>query len=533
MRLSIEQFDGGIQRDVRSRTVGGCAMSRHFDHTVAPNKLVPRRDYESHNDLNGVTDGIEARTITCLGYADSDGLYDSTGTSHNDIVIGIGKKASGTGCAVFFTEIDGDTAGWLSGYDGTTTILETSDVDPDHGPLVEVPATSSVFFFPSNTGDDIGLLDFSYPITLDGDIAVTDNEGGNWDHVRGPDANYYITRWVTRRSTGTGTNCIDQVNSNGTVTEDVFCVQPSTSIMNLARNGNYLGLMCVDFSRDGQPYSELQIWDTVNDDPISIIPWGPGRTYWLEEIDGDWLAVTAEHFMFDERFGNGDYRMVLRASRGGAPAEITSIPAFGAIETAEIIPRTHKRADEFLFYARLPLDATPSTYEEGLWSVRKSASGQYALTLAYDTSSLGVVQSWIGVGNHAYFIHDTTYSASRINTSESYTITSSYETLYNPEMPQADYFREKVLETFRIKCEPLPADGQIVVKYRKDEETSWTTIATITTDDLITHEITNIESTGAPLPDFKEIQFRLESTGGAVIVGYEYRYDTLSDHIHG
>jgi len=73
----------------------------------------------------------------------------------------------------------------------------------------------------------------------------------------------------------------------------------------------------------------------------------------------------------------------------------------------------------------------------------------------------------------------------------------------------------------------LPAAGQVVLKYRKDEDTSFTTIFTHTTDNSISHDAVNIESSGAQLPEFREIIFRIESTGNAKITGLKFKYDVL------
>jgi len=509
-------------------------MSRHFDHTIAPNKLVPRRDYESHNDLDGTTDGIEDRTIRSLGFLDSRSLIDVNGTYHNDIIVGIGKKDSGVGCAAYFTDIEGDLTEWKSAYvdTGGVTLLESSDEDPSFGPAVEV---DDYLFFPSGTtyGGKVGQIDTSSsPHVIDGDLGTTDSYGDYWDIVRGPDHDMYVTR--LNLTSSSSSNCIDTFDEAGTVTTDVFCAQGRANINGLCRNGNYLGLGVTDRVRGRN--AELHIWDTVNDDPVAVIEWGSGRFQWLESINGDYLGITAENLLREDYLENGTREMVLRVSSGGVPRFVTKFygqATLGSGNEAATNPVTWKRSDEFLFYTRIATNAGATTFEEGLWSVRKSSTGKYALTLAYDTSSLGEVLTWIGIGDHAYFVHGETSSVSRINTSESYTETSSFDTLYNPQMPTNDYFKDKILNSFRIKSEPLPSAGQIVVKYRTDEASSWTTIATITTDNLITYEITNEEATGNELPDFKEIQFRLESTGGAVITGYEYVYETKDDLIDG
>lgn len=72
------------------------------------------------------------------------------------------------------------------------------------------------------------------------------------------------------------------------------------------------------------------------------------------------------------------------------------------------------------------------------------------------------------------------------------------------------------------------AGESVTLKYRWDDATSWTTIGTDSTDDSKSRTFINIESTGANLASGKELQVRLESTGGAEITGY-YLKGTIMD----
>lgn len=82
-----------------------------------------------------------------------------------------------------------------------------------------------------------------------------------------------------------------------------------------------------------------------------------------------------------------------------------------------------------------------------------------------------------------------------------------------------------------VQFSPLPTAGQVVLKYKKDEETTWTTMFTETTDNAVYHECVNIESTGVELPIFKEIQFRFEMIGGAELTGYRILASELNGTI--
>ena len=76
----------------------------------------------------------------------------------------------------------------------------------------------------------------------------------------------------------------------------------------------------------------------------------------------------------------------------------------------------------------------------------------------------------------------------------------------------------------------LNSEGQVVLKYRKDNETTWTTIFTNTTENSISHEACNIESTGENLPQFKDIQFRIECSGSVGLLGLRFRYEELTQN---
>ena len=88
----------------------------------------------------------------------------------------------------------------------------------------------------------------------------------------------------------------------------------------------------------------------------------------------------------------------------------------------------------------------------------------------------------------------------------------------------------KQLMSVSVQTGALPTAGQVILKYRKDEELTWTTIFTNTTDNSVSYEASNIEATGVNPPQFKEIQFRIEVLGNAEITGVRFRYETLSQN---
>ncbi|HDO20109.1 MAG TPA: hypothetical protein ENG81_01100 [Candidatus Bathyarchaeota archaeon] len=83
----------------------------------------------------------------------------------------------------------------------------------------------------------------------------------------------------------------------------------------------------------------------------------------------------------------------------------------------------------------------------------------------------------------------------------------------------------KALSKVNIQLSALPAAGKVIVKYKKDADATWTTIATNAVDDTISHVSVNIESTGVNLPEFREIAFRIELSGGAEMTAFKAKYE--------
>jgi hypothetical protein len=67
---------------------------------------------------------------------------------------------------------------------------------------------------------------------------------------------------------------------------------------------------------------------------------------------------------------------------------------------------------------------------------------------------------------------------------------------------------------------------EITVFYRS----TWTTIFTETADQSLRHEAVNIESSGETLPTYNEIEFRMESTGGAEILEMSFVSEEIDDN---
>jgi len=131
------------------------------------------------------------------------------------------------------------------------------------------------------------------------------------------------------------------------------------------------------------------------------------------------------------------------------------------------------------------------------------------------------------IGNYWFIAHSNDGSINRTANSTSYTHTSAYQ---SQRFIFGDPSITKKLVGVVVTSAPQPSAGQVVVKYRKDEETAWTTIFTSTTDNAIFHGSLT-DANGKTLPQFREIQFRIESTGGTEITSLKFKADTLTKEI--
>jgi hypothetical protein len=181
--------------------------------------------------------------------------------------------------------------------------------------------------------------------------------------------------------------------------------------------------------------------------------------------------------------------------------------------------------------ASVPFDlstSTESTYHLGIWVFgRKNIDSNFALAVDFVEEAVASGNFFInsfGVAGDYWFInHSTGGKVTSTDNSANYTYTSIWESqIFNG----GDIASYKDLVDVTVGTVPLPTAGQVVLKYRTDSQTSYTTIFTNTTDNSISHTANNIESSGAALPkDFKEIQFRIESTGNAEITELSFRLE--------
>jgi hypothetical protein len=118
------------------------------------------------------------------------------------------------------------------------------------------------------------------------------------------------------------------------------------------------------------------------------------------------------------------------------------------------------------------------------------------------------------------------------HTTSGYTTTSAFET--NDIRSDNLGLNIQLVEAY-ITCESLPSGSSIVLKARKNAETTFTTLKTFDTDGNTKLKLTGLDAVNAlnGLDSARNVRFRLESTGGAVITGFQATFKDVPDTGNG
>lgn len=508
MKISLKRnFAYGLADDIRSPKGNG--MTKHFDILSNPGRLTPYRSTEADHATNAGATGAKTFNIQDFQLALAGLLY--------------GLGVNGSGYPKVLRKADPTTGNWLAsdGSNAATAIGE-GNATAIRGSFIEwasnwwgFQGTNQIWKVLTSTG----VITNSHATV--GSTIVTVAQS-----VVGADGNMYMFY----------NNQVVRVSSAGTVTDAAMTAIPSDMrITSACRWGSYLAIACAyGTSATATPAgrSQLYIWDYVSTTTVTdIIDFGEGALNVIGNIEGKICGVSDKYLSSTLGLGRGS--MVVRMWGGGVPKVMKELIANQTVTLGRFIRNVVIKDNTMYWVASVPFNqstATESTFHLGIWSFgRKNKDTDFALSLDYveegvDTSNFKI-NSFGNAGNYWFINHSADGSISKTDDAANYTFTSIYET---PILDGGNaYLVKKPIEAV-VTYAPLPTAGQVVLKYRINAETSYTTLSTYTTDNAISHATTSVESSGVFLPEHYEIQFRVESTGGAEITDFIYDYDVLN-----
>jgi hypothetical protein len=525
--LSFNKWDGGMVCDPREPREDVALSAINFDNYTHAYKMAPFRSMvgdvgnnanENYLDPYGIT------FMTSAGYS----------TSTNNLYgLGVVNRGVDSHVKIYMKVVNG---GSTASYDpttnwgaarGTSTAASTFDTSE--------PSVGMVFhrnyFYGANTGSTAiwKYGDISSP----GSETFTDIDTGTSGYV--PTAPGLVHSKDGKLYFPVNSNQI-MVNTLGTWALASITFPPGAIIASICEHGNFLAIAT------NQPNGSCVIYLWDRDSSLSTfsdkIDWGQGSLNVIGSIAGVLVGVS----------NNGgtsasiEPRLYVKYYSG---SQVMTVEEFICNGSPIISPISQVYNNLFYFMGEASIN---NTTFRGVWRVYKNSEGRFVVSFdrsprndtTINTATLHGFYRWgdymfISYGNPA---NSDAYTIWRTDNNSTYTATSVYETTVNPTQPERYRMgagmrsAKKSLTAVALGTEPLTSGQQAVLKYRVDSNPtgSWTTVLTATYNasnqpSTVVHEATF--ANGVQFQQGREYEFRIESTGGAVITELKYKIEEL------
>lgn len=318
--------------------------------------------------------------------------------------------------------------------------------------------------------------------------------------------------------------------TSGNIVRNVFT--PYGSITDLSNYGQYMAISSIYRNK-----SAIQLWDLSSTTADEFIDMGKGHIRAIGTVD-QYLFGVIDVYTFDERLSAGRQSMEVRIYTGNSQTQqvyrydvpVTMEGEFTHVFDNAVNCFSTGLSDAYTWYAKLPRDTARTEFLNGIWTLGNNEQAPAPNISVYcDTSGIADLTQVVSLGNQL-FVLDKDYKVWQINASGEYTQTSTFESLvYDDATPQDD----KMLKSIELYTDELPNGQTVSVYYRKDDDLNyvagWVKICDHTTGK--SKESTRIESTELNLPSFKEIQFKITSTGGnADVTGFSFTFEPTTKY---
>lgn len=485
LTYDITRFDGGMTDNIRTNDLSKCAYVSHFDIYRDPNKMYPMPGYVSDEAISGDSDGLKDYNIKAF-------FYQSTLYAVGELLAGGGNK--------IWEKATPTTSEWTAstGGEGTYDLKERTF-------LADSPNSQRLYFITEDSGNTYVSF-WNYSTVTDAG-ATLETFTQEYNHI----AEYAFDDKIYSNAIST-----DAISLNDASITDP-AKDTGARITDIESGDEQIGLIGYTF----YPYKgRLLLWDSASSLIDKNIDFGNGIPRAVGFPEGTWVGVVDEGLTTINsqatETANGSYKMRIKYASTGARAKNLYCIEAKTQTNADIRPIRGRWNEAMIFYARVPQDATPTTYKAGVFAVGRSrADSPLAVSVLLDTTDLGSIEGVHSFGSHFFFAHNADGSVSRLDdlTSGTYDVTCIYESLMLGS--NSPFLKE--FKGLSVMTEDLPSGASVVAKYRFNEDDSWTTLATSSTTGKEVHNFTR--AAGVPIGKFKEMQVRIEVTGNAPIKG--------------
>lgn len=317
-------------------------------------------------------------------------------------------------------------------------------------------------------------------------------------------------------------NKINKVTSDG-ATGSTALTLPNANfrVTSIAEQGNYINIVGYDLKTYE---SSSLLWDRDTSVVDLTESYSLGRDIVVHNtcLLGQTFTVQIRENETNSAFTEKPM-LIIKYLNGAKFDTLYEFPVTSLNTPANMIGAKYTSLDRFYFTTKVQFDGEASA-RNICFCLDYKGRLTIAQNIAIDTGTnpvSGVLRNgeafWFGAGSDGAW-----------NTTTTYTTVASYETndIRSNSLAMNLDFQDAI-----ISCEPLPASGQILLKARKNEETTFTTIATFTQTSRSKFRITAMKAKNllAGLNNAKQVRFRLESTVGAVITGFQAVFNEVAD----
>src|SRR3990167_1578796 len=523
---SITDFSLGMTNEPREEDTRYAQLIKNFDAHTYRKKLVPFRSSEDGDDAGGTS--LKKNFAIAL----------RTGTTYSLYALGV---VSGTTKAeILYKDL---TTGAANDLDDSAWAAPSANQSANTFSWFELFVyyrKTGLIYGGRGTSATAGTAFWAFSPTgtafAESSLTVTFTSLGQ-GLVHSKDDILYVPYY--NNAGAAGAKSFIAKNDNGSWTTQALTLPDHLIPVSVCEYGNYLAIGCKPASGIGESIVYLWNRDETTTVLSQSIPWGEGNLTILEQVEGFLIGVS----YVGTNATTLEQKVVFKYYAGSKPItfkELVNETTFD--DSPNDIPLAKQRVNNYRYVA---MKITRNgVIKHGIWKIGRTKSGTFSVVMdrTWDNDTTPVaadeIFNFILVGDYMFIAYADggTHAVSKTNDSNLHAATSVYETVI---LNDGDTSLTKQLRSVTILHEALPANGSVVVKYKKDEETSFTTILTNTTDNSLRKTAINIESSGAALPTYKEITFRVESTaavGGTtgdigIITGLKYRSEILLDDV--
>ncbi len=370
----------------------------------------------------------------------------------------------------------------------------------------------------------IGLLTNANPTFTDTYKAIAYTNVAQPIHHKADDCAYFFEDNNVHRLN-------DTTFDGGTLTP-VLVLPTNMKIIGAAAYGNYLAIVCAPIEL-GATNSVMYLWDRDSSltTLTSKIDLGMSEVIHVCEAEdgGIWITqqarrtsgITSLNNYITVKYYNG-YFLTLE------------IPVKNVQDYFSSINLTGNSVEERgVFYFPAEIITTGAAETRNVIFAARRRGERIELMAEHEITGVTANQNINGifsVGGIWFISYDTAAQTLQQRVASTFA-TGTYESrIFN----DGDASLTKKLIGITVMTSPMPITSTISLYYRKDEETAWTLIftQTATAAGSVSHSAINIEASGANLPQYKEIQFKITSQVGSEITAFKYRSEVLDRDIY-